>query len=374
MDAAKEGKQDSAIDFSKIDLSVKRRGEPRKFGQEQDPKLVGKGPRTVQDTKADRFIVFRPIAQGQGAGNIVHGLLAVHALAEEFGRIVCAPKYKDFNAAFEAIDPYVVQACGNLKQDKAALLREIRLVNYEKAPDECQLQERLASNQEIVYIVGNTYPRWRPIPERLFIKYYKPKPELMEMLPDPMPKTVVHLRKGDQGGDRREGIDAASLEALGKALPSDTYLVTNNLAWYDYFSKNFTWTHPNWHAVYHSAAHSFMWGDNGHATDKEKSIPVQNLQLWCDWYVIARAELVWHTHSDFSLSAIHWMNVESKTIKGIDHSTGKLKMIDEAWRTDEIMKPLKDRGPDDLKNCQGVPAVKNKDKGAFDTVKNWVVK
>jgi hypothetical protein len=63
------------------------------------------------------------------------------------------------------------------------------------------------------------------------------------------------------------------------------------------------------------------------------------------------AELVWHTHSDFSLSAIHWMNVNSKTIMGVD-DTGNLKLKDEPWRTDPIMLPVRDRGPGELKNCR----------------------
>lgn len=309
-------------------------------------------PRVVANKRDPRYIVFRPILQGQGAGNIVHGLLAVHALAEEFGRIVCTPEYHDFDQAFEPVDAHVQKLCKHLKRDENS--QEIRLINYEMAPDECELQRRLASDVEVIYILGNTYPRWRPIVSNFFLRFYKPRPELQELLPEPMPKTVVHLRKGDQGLDRREGLDDASLEALGKALPSDTFLVTNNVKWYDYFSKKYSWRHPDWGAVYHSASKSFMWELQEERQDlakEELSNKRQNLQLWSDWYAIAYAELVWHTHSDFSLSAIHWMNIKSRTIKGIDARTGELKLVKEAFRTDEVMLPLKDRGPDDIKNC-----------------------
>jgi hypothetical protein len=44
-----------------------------------------------------KFIVFIPIAGGQGTGNIIAGLLAAHLLALEFNRIVCvSPLYKAF--------------------------------------------------------------------------------------------------------------------------------------------------------------------------------------------------------------------------------------------------------------------------------------
>lgn len=350
------------------DKSTKRRFDPKNFAkgrnkQKQNgvqPKKNGGGALKQSPPKnstVNRYIVFRPIGQGQGQGNIVNGLMAAHALADEFDRIVCSPKYHDFNAAFVPIDPHVIEACKKLPQNDTS--SEIRLINYEHAPDECELQRRLASDEVIVKIVGNTYPRWRPVEDKYLIKHYAPRPELIEFLPKPMPKTVVHLRQGDRGLDRREGLDERSLEALGKALPSDTFLVTNNLTFYDYFSEKYSWRHPDWHAVYHSASKSFMWDKRGEPSEKEASPKNQNLQMWSDWYVMAMAENVWHTHSDFSLSAIHWMGVQSKTLMGVD-GTGNLKLKDEPWRTDEVMLPLKDRGPNDVKNCKGEELEKTK--------------
>lgn len=115
-----------------------------------------------------------------------------------------------------------------------------------------------------------------------------------------------------------------------------------------------------------------MWDQHGDLTKEEESQEVQNLQLWSDWYAMACADVVWHTHSDFSLSAIHWMNVESKTIKGVDR-TGNLKLIDEAFRTDDAMLPLKDRGPDDIKNCnkEELAKMKEREGSSEKHIKGW---
>jgi hypothetical protein len=75
------------------------------------------------------------------------------------------------------------------------------------------------------------------------------------------------------------------------------------------------------------------------------------MQLWSDWYTVLRADHVYHTHSDFSLSAIHWNEIDSKTIKGINPESGELEFSDEAWRVDEPMPRLVDRTGDQLKNC-----------------------
>jgi hypothetical protein len=69
---------------------------------------------------------------------------------------------------------------------------------------------------------------------------------LQVMLPwkDP-PKTVVHLQKADNIAVRREEVlDSATIEALGKGLLCDRYLVTNHVEWYDYFAQPFHWKHP----------------------------------------------------------------------------------------------------------------------------------
>jgi hypothetical protein len=77
---------------------------------------------------------------------------------------------------------------------------------------------------------------------------------------------------------------------------------------------------------------------------------VNNMQLWSDWYTVLMAKQVVHTHSDFSISAIHWMNIkDTKTVMGIKYvgMNGKtekvLDLIDESWRRDGETIPLRDR-------------------------------
>jgi hypothetical protein len=45
------------------------------------------------------------------------------------------------------------------------------------------------------------------------------------------------------------------------------------------------------------------------------------------------------------------MNVDSMKMLDVD-GTCKLKLKDEAWRANSAMLPVKDQGPDELKNCK----------------------
>jgi hypothetical protein len=102
--------------------------------------------------------------------------------------------------------------------------------------------------------------------------------------------------------------------------------------------------------VRHSALKDIVWGAD---PQKGKNVP-QNLQLWSDWYTIltVKTKNVLHTHGDFSLSAIHGMNIDSKTIQAVD-GNGKLDLWDEACRRDGETKRLIDRGPENLHCRQG---------------------
>jgi hypothetical protein len=78
--------------------------------------------------------------------------------------------------------------------------------------------------------------------------------------------------------------------------------------------------------------------------------------MWADWYTILTAEIVYHTHSDFSISAIHWQNIPSKSIDGYDPVLKELKLIEESWRVDGETPRLVDRridgeGTNALRKC-----------------------
>jgi hypothetical protein len=90
------------------------------------------------------------------------------------------------------------------------------------------------------------------------------------------------------------------------------------------------------------------WAD----IDKKAEVPIEerNLQLWADWYTIINAQVVLHTHSDFSLSACHWMNMEdSRTIQGV--KDGSLDLTEDWFRTQESTPPLSKRSSDELQHC-----------------------
>lgn len=331
------------------EVSVKQQGVTDAVSNDSPPKYLD-----IRCTNCTRYLIFKPIIGGQGTGQAMNGLLSAHLLGDEFDRVVCVtPTYKSFHDTFQPVLPQAVQDCPTLQLNPKPKL--LSLINYHSDPDECVLKDELSSDKKIVYIVGNTYPRWREVPDNYFTRFYKPRPSLQSMLPwSEPPSTVVHLRKGDrENTDPRAGLDTKTLKALGEALPSDTFLVANNVNWFDFFDEKYGWRHPEWRAVQHSAFRSFMsWGSRGELTEKDYSPKLQDLQMWSDWYTILSAKKVWHTHSDFSLSAIHWMNIESKTITGVDHESGELKLIDESWRRESLSLPLKDRSKEYLASCR----------------------
>jgi hypothetical protein len=293
-----------------------------------------------------RFILFRKLERGQGAGNIMNGLLAAHLLGQEFNRTVCVEDgYTGFHVAFEAIDPFAMKYCPNIM---AALMlnnegqqssRLLELVNFDdNVVDECSLQGQLASPTiQVIEYIGNTYPRWPRIREsNFFFRHYRARPALLDILPyddrgEQPPSAVVHLRAPDPNEDnRRNGLDEDSLVALGAELPRNaTFLVTNNVDWYTRFEQDFGWSHSNWTSVIHSRGH-FAWQD-GVGTYLPAPID-QIMQLWADWYILLRAKKVYHTHSDFSSSAVHWMSIhDSFVIEGYNTTSQRLILKREAW-------------------------------------------
>jgi len=300
----------------------------------------------------DKYLIFVNIRYGQGSGNIIAGLLAAHLLALEYNRIVCVHNdYTEFHAAFEAIHPWAVEKCPSILKhlpNRFEKERNIQLLNYAPfPPDECELQTKLASDERVLFYEGNTYPRWPRIPDNFFFTYYQPKLELIAMLSyDQPPETVVHLRAPDGDEDRRKGLDDVTLNALGRELPHDTYLVTNRVEWYDKFEEEFGWSHPYWNEVFHSALLK-SWGSRDHHIGKVKrDKDLQNMQMWADWLTILNAKRVYHTHSDFSVSAIHWQNIESKSIRGYNSATNQLDVVEESWIVDGETAALVERTMD----------------------------
>jgi hypothetical protein len=310
-----------------------------------------------------RVLVFEPRDLSQGIGNIMNGFLAAHMLAMEFNRTLCVSKgWDQFHKAFHVtsqatVEPGQEDPCNNTRIDneKRSAKLFICVLNYAAPPNECRLQDRLSNSTPIIFFSANTYPRWANSSTYNLVwdDLYEPREALINILPYKVrPSTVVHLRQPDDEDDKRSGLDDDTLTALGMALPNDTFLVTNNIAWYDMFQRSYGWKNPGWHTVKHSAL-DIMWGDR--ADNQEEDIEEKEgdrgiLELWSDWYTILHADKVYHTHSDFSLSAIHWRDVESKTIQGVN-GEGELILTDASWRVDEPMKRVVDRVGDERGSC-----------------------
>ena len=312
----------------------------------------------VEITNEDFFIIFDADMNGQGNGNLISGLLASQLLGDEFQRIVCINPifYSSFLSVFDYINPVAQTKCPIIldqinASSSSHTPHQVTVINWLGPADECYLKDFMSDRtKKIVHFLGNTYPRWPPLPEYYFFHYYQPKQILLDNLPySYQPKTVVHLREPDEAEfDARAGLDKASLVALGDLLPKspETYLVTNNVAYYERFEKCCSWSHAAWKSVKHSALPS-----NDRSIEEERQ---QNLQMWSDWYTILMADVVYHTHSDFSISAIHWMNnYNSCSIKGYNTETKKFETEDESWRRDGETIPLSQR------TIEGTPGTTN---------------
>lgn len=342
---------------------------------------------TTTDHGDIKFIIFHKIQDGQGAGNLLHGLLATHLLGDEFQRVVCvSPHFREFHLAFEPSHPLAIEHCPDILErhssepPKTKLDQTLLLLNFGLTPvNECAAKEMLSSSKRVLHLVANTYPRWPRVPFRInFFVFYKAKKILIDALPYPhseAPPIVVHLRRADsQGTDKRLGVKERDLRALGKLLPVDAsqrspFLVTNNVDWFIFFEQEYGWSHPTWEAVKHSALGE-LWAarqsdeappQSGERLERQQKYAAMRkeigeeafeyLQLWVDYYTLLRAKKVYHTYSDFSLSAVHWMHLWSRTYDGIDGRTGKMLLSEENWISDGETPRLADRPPDELRNC-----------------------
>ena len=310
------------------------------------------------------------------------GLLAAYLLGDEFQRIVCINPHhsnSNFLLVFESIDPIANIKCPLLLQQqdpkrlRSTQREDVSLINFVGAADECELQNTMSdTSRKVVYVVANTYPRWPTVPNYYFLYYYQPTATLLDALPYTIqPTTVVHLRQPDDYSDIRDGLDTDSLNALGKLLPPNesTFLVTNNVDFYERFTKCCQWSHPQWNVVQHSAL-DYSWGagsqnnnfeTSSNDTDQKRDRALQqqkekqNVQMWVDWYTLLMADDVYHTHSDFSISTIHWMNKKdhSFSIRGYNVDTQQLETQMESWWVDGETIPIVQR------TIQGQPGTTN---------------
>jgi hypothetical protein len=100
--------------------------------------------------------------------------------------------------------------------------------------------------------------------------------------------------------------------------------------------------------------------------EREQTERLLTLQMWADWYTLLRAEQVYHTASDFSLSAVRWSSTpkQSWTIQGVvvgnnnGTTTTTTLRLKEDWSSsaDEFPPRLIDRVGDELNYCNDDPS------------------
>jgi len=185
----------------------------------------------------------------------------------------------------------------------------------------------LASAAQIVWFDGNEYPEaiFPALRSGSFLSLYTPTTAMKQILVwgnQPPPRTVVHLREGDDASDVRGGLDASTLIALYQQLPSDTFIITNNFRIHMHY-KNTTWR-------------SYETDTRQKHTAMSNDVTTSML-AWRDWYTVLLAESVYHTQSAFSESALRCSGSRSKRITGRFDAGGNMVMEDETWHPKTIV-------------------------------------
>lgn len=279
-----------------------------------------------------RFALFRNGGRGQGIGNIMNGLLAVHLLAIKYNRICCVSDWSQFSLAFVSNNDHVCKLIVGEKSE-----HQISLWNFgpNMIDRNCWLAQArcdnlLRSEEKIIEFTGNDYPFeiFPALGRELFDKLYRPSALLLSYFPDSykIPETVLHLRVGDDFSDRRSGLNIRTQMFFIHTFPNTSFIISNNQIINDRFKA------AGWRAYKSSPG-------------QMHTVSLNNKDLimkaWRDWYTIFQASSVYHTPSAFSESAIRASGTSSRRIiKDFDATTEKdLQSLTEAETWSENQTP-----------------------------------
>ena len=234
--------------------------------------------------------------RGQGLGNLLNGLWVAHIFARWFDRNVCV-NWADFNAAFVPISQGMQDACEKAiaSMQKSPLnVPKVSAWNFGATNTFAEINATFSSAHQIIAFDGNDWPEpsWpSESMHQLFFDNYVPTTKLQVLLPPSCrgsagllghacgPKRVLHLRSGDNAGDRR-GVFRCR-------RPYESIKAAFNLSRYTIFADR--------EDVYRGLA--------VHKTGP--AFHTSGLASWADWVAILTArEAVFHTPSGFSESAI----------------------------------------------------------------------
>jgi len=280
---------------------------------------------------ARKFLIFENKGKGQGIGNIMNGLISCLLLAQKYDRIVCVSSWDSFKNAMQSVHR---DECDEILKTTSRYHRDIvQCWNFgtgcEKScwhgAGRCEMV--LGSAAQVVWFDGNEYPEavFPALSPGVFSALYTPTSALKQILvwrtPTP-PKTVVHLREGDDASDVRGGLDARTLIALHQHLPSDTFIITNSFRIHQHYTKT------TWDSYEHDTRQKHTALSNDVST---------SMLAWRDWYTVFLAESVYHTQSAFSESALRCSGSTSKRITGKFDSGGNMVMEDETWHLNTVV-------------------------------------
>jgi hypothetical protein len=181
-----------------------------------------------------------------------------------------------------------------------------------------------ASEDPVIAFTSNRFvpPDGKPVHPKKFESVFRPTQALLALLPwgqrEP-PECVVHLRLGDNNGDKRAGLDSQTQTALKNELDASCFLITNHVEWYAPFELA-GWSHPQWGTVKHELAGSLPSASTNN----------KHLEKWSDWYTIYKAKRVYHTQSGFSESAVYASGAFSRLILGTTKE-GRLSLEKDHW-------------------------------------------
>ena len=278
-----------------------------------------------------KFLIFENKGRGQGIGNIMNGLISCLLLAQKYDRIVCVSSWDSFNDALQSVHK---DECAEILKTTSNYHREsVQCWNFGVECEKSCWQSAgrcdivLGSAAQVVWFDGNEYPEpiFPALRDGFFSALYTPTSALQQMLVWATvipPKTVVHLREGDDASDVREGLDATTLNALYQHLPSDTFIITNSLRIHQHY------TNTTWDTYEHDTRQRHTALSNDIST---------SMLAWRDWYTIFLAESVYHTQSAFSESALRCSGSKSKRITGRFDPGGNMVMEDETWHLNTVV-------------------------------------
>lgn len=233
---------------------------------------------------AQRLLIFRAPARGQGVGNMLQGLASALFLSELYGRQLCV-WWKLFEAAFEPRDVERCPSKASFYEAGAgtgtgvlAVDAWVELWNFGESSTEALWRSTLSGDARTVVMQGNLVVDGIASAQlgNAFDARFTPTEAFLSLIreaPSVSPRIVAHLRVADDDSLAR-GLfaDSGAWDALRRWLPHDTFVVSDSSRAYTELAD---FAKPRWAAPPHTATVRTLRSSSEHI-----------LRTWADWWVI----------------------------------------------------------------------------------------